>query len=115
MNLEGSMSCLQGEVAFMSAYSIHQLHIFIFVLAVFHILYCIITLALGTTKVLNSLAFSKDLNSSLNRFNLLKYIMGFDELFFKCRSKDGRFGRTKEGHLNLEAILVTNGLFKKLA
>jgi hypothetical protein len=37
--------------------------------------------------------------------------MGFDELL--CRSKDGRFGRTK-GHLNLEAILVTNGLFKKL-
>jgi mlo protein len=62
------MSCLQGEVAFMSAYAIHQLHVFIFVLAVFHILYCIITLALGTTKVLNSLAFSKDLNSSLNRF-----------------------------------------------
>ncbi|CAI0442814.1 unnamed protein product [Linum tenue] len=41
----------QGKVAFVSAYGIHQLHIFIFVLAVFHILYCILTYALGRTKV----------------------------------------------------------------
>jgi hypothetical protein len=46
---------------------------------------------------------------------LLEYITGFDEFSFECRSKDGRFGRTKEGHLNLEAILVINELFKKLA
>jgi len=42
---------LQGKVALVSAYGIHQLHIFIFVLAIFHILYCIITYALGKTKV----------------------------------------------------------------
>ncbi|KAI4351314.1 hypothetical protein L6164_005688 [Bauhinia variegata] len=41
----------QGKVAFVSAYGIHQLHIFIFWLAVFHILQCIITLALGRTKM----------------------------------------------------------------
>ncbi|KAG6665654.1 MLO-like protein 6 [Carya illinoinensis] len=41
----------KGKVALMSAYAIHQLHIFIFVLAVFHVLYCIITLALGRTKM----------------------------------------------------------------
>ncbi|CAI0442816.1 unnamed protein product [Linum tenue] len=41
----------QGKVAFVSAYGIHQLHIFIFVLAVFHILYCILTYALGRTKM----------------------------------------------------------------
>jgi mlo protein len=50
------MSCfglpiLQGKVAFMSAYAIHQLHVFIFVLAVFHVVFCILTLALGRTKV----------------------------------------------------------------
>ncbi|CAI0411738.1 unnamed protein product [Linum tenue] len=44
-------SVLQGKVAFVSAYGIHQLHIFIFVLAVFHILYCILTYALGRTKM----------------------------------------------------------------
>ncbi|KAI4346352.1 hypothetical protein L6164_007255 [Bauhinia variegata] len=41
----------KGKVAFVSAYGIHQLHIFIFVLAVFHVLQCIITLALGRTKM----------------------------------------------------------------
>ncbi|XVF23656.1 hypothetical protein REPUB_Repub13aG0058200 [Reevesia pubescens] len=41
----------KGKVAFVSSYGIHQLHIFIFVLAVFHILYCIITYALGRTKM----------------------------------------------------------------
>lgn len=40
-----------GKVAFVSAGGIHQLHIFIFVLAVFHVLYCILTLALGRAKV----------------------------------------------------------------
>ncbi|XP_042952581.1 MLO-like protein 12 isoform X2 [Carya illinoinensis] len=41
----------RDKVAFMSAYAIHQLHIFIFVLALFHVLYCIITMALGRTKM----------------------------------------------------------------
>ncbi|TYG51483.1 hypothetical protein ES288_D10G261300v1 [Gossypium darwinii] len=41
----------QGKVAFVSAYGIHQLHIFIFVLAVCHILYCIVIYALGRTKM----------------------------------------------------------------
>ncbi|XP_039061177.1 MLO-like protein 12 [Hibiscus syriacus] len=41
----------QGKVALVSAYGIHQLHIFIFVLAVSHILYCILTYALGRTKM----------------------------------------------------------------
>ncbi|KAL5800235.1 hypothetical protein ACOSQ4_033119 [Xanthoceras sorbifolium] len=42
----------KGQVAFVSAYGIHQLHIFIFVLAVFHVLiYCIsTTLAFGKNK-----------------------------------------------------------------
>ncbi|KAM5556067.1 MLO-like protein 12 [Rosa sericea] len=40
-----------GKVAFVSAYGIHQLHVFIFVLAVFHVLYCITTLALGRHKM----------------------------------------------------------------
>ncbi|WZZ55576.1 hypothetical protein YC2023_055683 [Brassica napus] len=39
------------KASLVSAYGIHQLHIFIFVLAVFHVLYCITTYALGKTKV----------------------------------------------------------------
>ncbi|KAM5559845.1 MLO-like protein 6 [Rosa sericea] len=41
----------QGKVPFVSFYGIHQLHILIFVLAVFHVLYCIITLVLGRAKM----------------------------------------------------------------
>ncbi|MED6184321.1 hypothetical protein PIB30_046341 [Stylosanthes scabra] len=41
----------EGKVALVSAQSIHQLHIFIFVLALFHVLYCILTLALATAKM----------------------------------------------------------------
>ncbi|XP_040993284.1 MLO-like protein 6 isoform X2 [Juglans microcarpa x Juglans regia] len=41
----------KGKVPFVSEDGIHQLHIFIFVLAVFHVLYCILTLALGTAKM----------------------------------------------------------------
>ncbi|XP_037426544.1 MLO protein homolog 1 isoform X1 [Triticum dicoccoides] len=41
----------QGKVALMSAGSMHQLHIFIFVLAVFHVLYSVVTMALGRLKM----------------------------------------------------------------
>ncbi|CAH8367077.1 unnamed protein product [Eruca vesicaria subsp. sativa] len=41
----------KGKVAFVSSYGMHQLHIFIFVLAVCHVIYCIITYALGKTKM----------------------------------------------------------------
>ncbi|KAI9076128.1 hypothetical protein K1719_041826 [Acacia pycnantha] len=41
----------QGKVAFVSSDGIHQLHIFIFVLACFHVLYCILTLALSRAKM----------------------------------------------------------------
>ncbi|CAJ2666139.1 unnamed protein product [Trifolium pratense] len=41
----------KGKVAFVSAYGIHQLHIFIFVLAIFHILQCILTLTFGRIKM----------------------------------------------------------------
>ncbi|CAA7029738.1 unnamed protein product [Microthlaspi erraticum] len=41
----------KGQVAFVSAYGMHQLHIFIFVLAVTHVLYCIVIYVLGNTKM----------------------------------------------------------------
>ncbi|KAK6926814.1 Mlo-related protein [Dillenia turbinata] len=41
----------KGKVSFVSADGIHQLHIFIFVLAVFHVLYCIMTMLLGRAKM----------------------------------------------------------------
>ncbi|XP_040995372.1 MLO-like protein 6 [Juglans microcarpa x Juglans regia] len=41
----------KDKVPFVSKDGIHQLHIFIFVLAVFHVLYCVLTLALGRAKM----------------------------------------------------------------
>ncbi|XP_008806842.2 MLO-like protein 6 [Phoenix dactylifera] len=41
----------KNKVSFISADGLHQLHIFIFVLAVFHVLYCISTMALGSLKM----------------------------------------------------------------
>ncbi|XP_042374751.1 MLO-like protein 6 [Zingiber officinale] len=41
----------KGKVALISGEAINQLHIFIFVLAVSHVLYCICTLALGRLKM----------------------------------------------------------------
>ncbi|KAK6136292.1 hypothetical protein DH2020_029956 [Rehmannia glutinosa] len=44
--------CLErGKVQLVSAYGIHQLHIFIFVLAVSHVLYSVITYGLGRLKM----------------------------------------------------------------
>lgn len=51
--MQCELEILQGKVPFISADGIHQLHIFIFVLAVFRILYCILTMALGRAKVIS--------------------------------------------------------------
>ncbi|XP_065870199.1 MLO-like protein 6 [Euphorbia lathyris] len=48
---KGADKCGEGKVAFVSGYGIDQLHYFIFVLAVVHILYCIVTYILGKTKM----------------------------------------------------------------
>ncbi|KAM7502060.1 hypothetical protein LguiB_000964 [Lonicera macranthoides] len=40
----------QGKVPFVSSDGIHQLHVFIFVLALFHVLCCILTMTLGRFK-----------------------------------------------------------------
>ncbi|XP_047969055.1 MLO-like protein 6 isoform X3 [Salvia hispanica] len=44
--------CLaKGKAQLVSAYGIHQLHIFIFVLALAHVIYCIVTYAFGILKM----------------------------------------------------------------
>ncbi|PQQ21068.1 MLO-like protein 3 [Prunus yedoensis var. nudiflora] len=46
-----SDSCSDGKVPFMKKHSLHQLHILIFVLAVMHIVYSVLTMALGWAKM----------------------------------------------------------------
>ncbi|XP_021909409.1 MLO-like protein 6 [Carica papaya] len=50
----------KGKVPFVSEEGIHQLHIFIFVLAVSHVLYCIITMALGRAKMRSWKSWEKE-------------------------------------------------------
>ncbi|XWS07929.1 hypothetical protein CRYUN_Cryun41cG0033800 [Craigia yunnanensis] len=79
----------KGKVAFVSSYGIHQLHIFIFVLAVFHILYCIITYALGRTKMKRWKAWE-------NETKTIEYQYYNDPERFRF-ARDTSFGRR---HLN---------------
>ncbi|KAK9985478.1 hypothetical protein SO802_030429 [Lithocarpus litseifolius] len=53
-------SCPSGKVALMSQDGIHQLHIFIFVLAVMQIVYTVLTLALGRAKMRRWEAWEKE-------------------------------------------------------
>lgn len=54
LNSEGSNkadSSKQGKVSLISVDGLHQLHILIFFLAVFHVLFCVTTMTLGRIKV----------------------------------------------------------------
>ncbi|KAG2332434.1 hypothetical protein Bca52824_003614 [Brassica carinata] len=77
-------------IALVSAYGIHQLHIFIFVLAVFHILYCIITYALGKTKMKKWKSWERETKT-------IEYQYANDPERFRF-ARDTSFGRR---HLNI--------------
>ncbi|XP_071703912.1 MLO protein homolog 1-like [Rutidosis leptorrhynchoides] len=48
---QSSTSCKQGMVPMISSSAVHQLHIFIFILAVFHVLYSVVIIGLGLAKM----------------------------------------------------------------
>jgi mlo protein len=51
MEASSKSKCPEGKVSLISINALHQLHIFIFFLAVFHVSYSAITMALGRAKV----------------------------------------------------------------
>ncbi|XAR59770.1 hypothetical protein NMG60_11015734 [Bertholletia excelsa] len=59
----------RGKVPFVSAGGIHQLHIFIFVLAVFHVLYCVLTMALGRAKMRSWKQWEKETRTAEYQFS----------------------------------------------
>lgn len=59
----------KGKVPFVSSDGIHQLHIFIFVLAVFHVLYCIMTITLGRIKMKSWKAWEKETRTAEYQFS----------------------------------------------
>ncbi|KAI3799397.1 hypothetical protein L1987_34695 [Smallanthus sonchifolius] len=60
--------CEDGKVSFMSYDGVHQLHIFIFVLAVSHVFYCILTMALGRLKMRSWKRWETETESAEYRF-----------------------------------------------
>ncbi|THG10884.1 hypothetical protein TEA_025819 [Camellia sinensis var. sinensis] len=82
-NSEGSFR--RNKVPFVSADGIHQLHIFIFVLAVVHVLYCILTLALGRAKMRSWKKWEKETRT-------LEYEFSHDPERFRF-ARETSFGR----------------------
>ncbi|KAL3630699.1 hypothetical protein CASFOL_023683 [Castilleja foliolosa] len=76
---------LQGKVPFVSSDGIHQLHIFIFVLAIFHVVCCLITLALSRAKMRKGKAWEKESRT-------IEYQYSHDSERFRF-ARDTSFGR----------------------
>ncbi|CAK9143227.1 unnamed protein product [Ilex paraguariensis] len=66
---ETDKCAVKGKVPFVSSTGINQLHIFIFVLAVFHVLYCILTMALGTAKMSSWKRWEKETRTAEYQFS----------------------------------------------
>ncbi|XP_021827518.1 MLO protein homolog 1-like [Prunus avium] len=58
-----SSACSEGKVPLISPSGMHQLHIFIFVLAVFHVLYSVLTMALAQAKMKKWKAWESETSS----------------------------------------------------
>ncbi|KAM0942157.1 hypothetical protein DsansV1_C15g0135301 [Dioscorea sansibarensis] len=66
---ETGSSCPKGKVSLISMNGLHQLHIFIFFLAVFHVMYSAITMALGRAKIRGWKMWERDASSSDGEFS----------------------------------------------
>ncbi|GKB48785.1 MLO-like protein 6, partial [Tanacetum coccineum] len=90
--LAGSSStntCAEGKVSFMSYDGVHQLHIFIFALALFHVIYSVLTMALGQAKMKRWKHWEKETRT-------VEYQFSHDPERFQF-ARDTSFGRR---HLN---------------
>ncbi|KAI3905996.1 hypothetical protein MKW92_031563 [Papaver armeniacum] len=74
-----------NKVPLVSPYGIHQLHIFIFVLALSHVLYCIVTVALGRLKMRRWKSWEKETKT-------VEYQFTHDPERFRF-ARDTSFGR----------------------
>ncbi|KAK1604636.1 hypothetical protein QYE76_028309 [Lolium multiflorum] len=72
----------KGKVALMSTSSLHQLHIFIFVLAVFHVAYSVISMTLSRLKT----SFVKR-HMGLSSITGIRWIVAFFRQFFRSVTK----------------------------
>ncbi|XP_068636336.1 MLO-like protein 6 isoform X1 [Aristolochia californica] len=98
--LAGAVSdkCGQGKVPLVSNYGIHQLHIFIFVLAVSHIFYCIITMALGRLKMRSWKSWERETKTA-------EYQFSHDPERFRF-ARDTSFGRRHMNFWSRSHVLI---------
>ncbi|KAI7733086.1 hypothetical protein M8C21_033491 [Ambrosia artemisiifolia] len=86
----GQDKCAEkGKVSFMSYDGVHQLHIFIFALALFHVIYSVITMALGQAKMRKWKHWEKETRT-------IEYQFSHDPERFRF-ARDTSFGRR---HMN---------------
>ncbi|KAJ6731203.1 MLO-LIKE PROTEIN [Salix viminalis] len=64
----GGDYCSDGKASLISQTGLHQLHIFIFVLAIFHVLYSVVTMALAQAKMKKWKAWEEETSSLEYRF-----------------------------------------------
>ncbi|KAL8484101.1 hypothetical protein ACS0TY_026700 [Phlomoides rotata] len=88
----------KGKAPLVSSTAIHQLHIFIFVLAVFHVLGCIITLALGRAKMRKWKAWENETRTT-------EYQYTHDPERFRL-ARDTSFGRRHMSYWSQSPILL---------
>ncbi|KAI3793734.1 hypothetical protein L1987_36356 [Smallanthus sonchifolius] len=90
--------CEDGKVSFMSYDGVHQLHIFIFVLAVSHVFYCILTMALGRLKMRSWKRWESETETAEYRFT-------HDSKRFRF-TRDTSFGRRHMSFWSKSPILL---------
>lgn len=62
---------MQGKVPLLSLEALHHLHIFIFVLAVVHVVFCVVTMILGGVRVIMSIDESDSIVLTSKNISLL--------------------------------------------
>ncbi|KMZ62687.1 MLO-like protein 1 [Zostera marina] len=60
-----SRCLIEGKVPLMSIDALHQLHIFIFVLAISHVIFCVLTMVLGSIKINNWKKWEKSIQDDI--------------------------------------------------
>ncbi|MCL7040328.1 hypothetical protein MKW94_030187 [Papaver nudicaule] len=93
----------KGKIPLISKEAIHQLHIFIFVLAVSHLLYCILTMALGRAKMRKWNNWEKETQSA-------EYQFTHDPDRFRY-ARDTTFGRRHMSVWSRSTVLLWTACF----
>eukprot|EP01018_Ginkgo_biloba_P015656 Gb_03408 [translate_table: standard] len=95
----GSDHCaVKGKVSLISRDGLHQLHICIFVLAVFHVIYCILTMALGKAKMRRWKSWEQETRTT-------EYEFSHDLARFRF-TRQTTFGRRHMSFWSREPVLI---------